>query len=99
MEKWRPRMADVKGGKPPLVTLAPELILHITLQLKAFKLIFQQDQLRDRDGMYLPGAFARKYLKAAFEWGWQTLLPVHIHSTDPRFGKKYHHYMTAHTIQ
>jgi integron integrase len=99
IERLTLRIREGKGKKSRLVTLARELVPHIELHLQTVELMFQQDRLRDWDGVYLPNALACKYPNAPFEWGWQYLFPAAKHSTDPRSGKKRRHHVTEQTIQ
>lgn len=99
IERLTLRIREGKGRKSRLVTLARELIPHIELHLQTVKLMYEQDQLRNWDGVYLPYALARKYPNAPFEWGWQYLFPATKHTIDPRSGKKRRHHVTEQTIQ
>ncbi|OED39663.1 integrase [Chromatiales bacterium (ex Bugula neritina AB1)] len=99
VERLTVRVRDGKGGKSRLVTLAPDLLPHIILHLKSVELQFQQDNIREWAGVYLPHALALKYPNAPFEWGWQYLFPASKHSIDPRSGKKHRHHLTEQSIQ
>jgi integrase len=67
--------------------------------LKAVKKTHEQD-LRDGHGsVHLPYALARKYPRAATEWGWQFVFPAPEPSTDPRSGIRRRHHLHERGIQ
>lgn len=73
-----------KGGKNRRVTLAPELITPLKVQIEIAKKYYIYDsQQPNYHGVYLPFALARKYPNAPKELGWQYLFPSKILSTDP----------------
>ena len=49
--------------------------------------------------VYLPEAMARKYSKAAREWGWQYVFPSRNLSADPRSSKIRRHHISHKAIQ
>lgn len=73
-----------KGGKNRRVTLAPELIDSLKLQVEVVKKYFEFDERQPNyQGVYLPFALARKYPNAPKEFGWQYLFPSKLLSNDP----------------
>jgi site-specific recombinase XerD len=96
MELLRLRVQDVdfarnqiivRGGKgdKDRVTVLPEA-LRASLQdhLKRVRLLWEQDVREGFGEVYLPEGLARKYPKAAKEWGWQWVFPSRSRSVDPR---------------
>ena len=65
---------DAKGRRDRVTVLPAAIIAPIREHLaKLFDRFRRQRKLRER-GVSLPTAIARKYPKAATEWGWQELL-------------------------
>ena len=52
------------------------------------KRVHERDLAEGFGAVYLPYAFARKYPRAAVEWGWQWLFPAQDRSRDPRLEDK-----------
>lgn len=60
-----------KGAKHRLVTLAPELVEAITLQIERVRQLLREDSLKPGyDGVWMPEALARKYPSASKAIGW-----------------------------
>lgn len=73
-----------KGNKNRRVTLAPELIPALKLQIEHVKQYFQADLHNPTyAGVWLPFALARKYPAAPKEIGWHYLFPSALLSEDP----------------
>ena len=73
-----------KGGKNRRVTLAPELISALKVQISIVEQYFLSDvQQPNYQGVWLPFALARKYPNAPKEFGWQYLFPSKLLSKDP----------------
>ena len=67
---------DAKGGKDRVTVLPAAIIAPIREHLaKLFDRFRRQRKLRE-PGVSLPTAIARKYPKAATEWGWQWVFPA-----------------------
>lgn len=92
----------VRGGKgdKDRVTVLPEA-LRVPLQehLKRVKLLWEADVREGFGEVYLPEALARKYSKAAREWGWQWVFPSRSRSRDPRSGKVRRHHVQETGLQ
>lgn len=99
MEAVRLRIQDVdfdylslliwngKGGKHRRVTLAPELVAPLKLQIQKTREYFEADLLNPTyAGVWLPNALAQKYPSAPKEFGWQYLFPSQRLSGDPESG-------------
>jgi len=98
LDRLTVRVRDGKGRKSRFTTLSQDLRNAINHQLRLVESLFQQDQSRDWDGVYLPNALERKYPSAPFELGWQYLFPASRHSIDPRSGKRRRHHVKEQTV-
>jgi integrase len=59
----------------------------------------EEDIERGFGQVYLPNAVARKYPRAAREWGWQYVFPSSRLSVDPRTGQKRRHHTDESVLQ
>ncbi|HTG32758.1 MAG TPA: integron integrase [Thermoanaerobaculia bacterium] len=90
---------DGKGAKDRVTMLPGSLKQALADHLKTVKKLHEQD-LRDRHGsVHLPYALARKYPRAAVEWGWQYVFPAPELSTDPRSGARRRHHLHERSVQ
>jgi len=66
---------------------------EVARQIERVREIWQGDSEAGRAGVYLPGALARKFRRAAetFEWFW--LFPARQISTDPESGARRRHHL------
>jgi site-specific recombinase XerD len=77
----------VRGGKgdKDRVTVLPESLRTALMEhLKRVRLLWEADVREGFGEVYLPEGLARKYPKAAREWGWQWVWPSRSRSVDPR---------------
>ena len=77
----------VRGGKgdKDRVTVLPEALRAGLLEhLKRVRLLWEEDVREGFGEVYLPEGLARKYPRAAREWGWQWVFPSRSRSRDPR---------------
>jgi len=92
-------LRDTKSNRDRVTLLsqsvAPVLILH----MRKVRAIWEQDVSSGRGDVELPYALARKYPKAAWEWGWQYVFPAAGFSTDPRTGRVGRHHIYETSIQ
>jgi integron integrase len=92
----------VRGGKgdKDRVTVLPEA-LRAGLQehLKRVRLLWEADVREGFGEVYLPEGLARKYPKAAREWGWQWVFPSRSRSRDPRSGRERRHHVQETGLQ
>ena len=92
----------VRGGKgdKDRVTVLPEALrAGLEEHLKRVRLLWEED-VRDGFGeVYLPEGLAKKYPKAAKEWGWQWVWPSRSRSRDPRSGKIRRHHVQETGLQ
>ncbi|MCB1663585.1 MAG: integron integrase [Pseudomonadales bacterium] len=83
-----------KGGKHRVVTLAPELVNLIKMQVLKVKKLLEVDCLVESyAGVWLPNALSRKYPSASKELGWQYLFPSTRLSLEPGTVKLRRHHV------
>jgi len=111
MELLRLRVKDVdfdrhqivvRGGKgdKDRVTMLPEAVRGaLEAHLRRVRLLHEQDLKAGFGDVYLPEGLARKYPKAAKEWGWQWVFPSRSRSRDPRSGKVRRHHVQETGLQ
>ena len=82
-----------KGGKDRVTTFPATLTPLLQNHLAGVKTLHQKDLAQGHGAVYLPHALARKYPKAAKEWGWQYVFPARTLSVDPRSGITRRHHV------
>ena len=82
-----------KGGRDRATLFPRSLEEPLQLHLVEVRTLFDDDRRKDREGVELPNAIARKAPNAGREWGWQWLFPSHRLSTDPRSGIERRHHL------
>lgn len=90
---------DGKGGKDRTVMLPAKLAEPLRRQLARVRLLFEQDRLEERHGVWLPGALEAKYPRQGQTWGWQWVFPTADLCTCPRTGILRRHHMADKTFQ
>jgi integron integrase len=92
------QIRDGKGGKDRAVMLpeAPRPILRD--HFERLRVLWEQDRKADVEGVWLPGALAKKYPTAGTEWGWQWVFPAKGLSVDPRSGLSRRHHVHDNTL-
>jgi len=109
MEALRLRVKDVdlsmrsitvregKGGKDRVTILPNALSAHLEAQIGTVRSLHQRDLEAGFGTVSLPGALARKYPGAEYEFGWQFLFPSDRRSRDPESGvvRRHHLYHTS----
>lgn len=88
-----------KGGKDRLTMLPLSLVQPLREQIAHAKTWYEEDRLKDRNGVMLPGALERKYPAAGKQWGWFWVFPADHESTDPRSGIVRRHHIYEQSIQ
>ena len=85
---------DGKGGKDRVTMLPEPLIEPLKAQLEGAKRLHERDLADGCGDVELPDALARKYPRAAYEWGWKFVFPSWKRSVDPRTGviRRHHVY-------
>jgi integron integrase len=84
-----------KGNKDRVTVLPRSLRKDLAGQIERAKELWEKDRAAGLAGVYLPGALARKFRRAAetFEWFW--LFPARQISLDPESGLKRRHHLHA----
>lgn len=82
------------------VTMLPEAVAGaLRLHLAKIKAQHDEDLAHGFGSVELPGALARKYPKAEYEWGWQYAFPAAQFSRDPRSGVIRRHHLHETSVQ
>src|SRR5512145_358582 len=90
---------DGKGGKDRVTVLPAKLVDPLRQQLAVARELHTADCLAGYGEVYLPFALARKYPRAAREWGWQYVFPATVVSEDPRSGRVRRHHLDEQGVQ
>jgi integron integrase len=80
------------------VTVLPKAVEEpLRLHLAKVKAQHGEDLAHGFGSVEMPGALARKYPRAEYEWGWQYVFPASRLSRDPRSGivRRHHLYETS----
>lgn len=82
-----------KGGKDRMTVLPRSLLKVVAEQIEYTRKLWEMDRTQGQPGVYIPGALARKFRRAAesFEWFW--LLPAKQLSVDPDSGVRRRHHL------
>ncbi len=82
-----------KGDKDRMTVLPKRLCGELAEQIERARALWEQDQRDGVAGVYIPGALARKFRKAAdsFEWFW--IFPAKQLSVDPESGIRRRHHL------
>ena len=82
-----------KGDKDRVTVLPKSLREEVVKQIERAREVWRRDREAGLAGVYLPGALARKFRRAAetFEWFW--LFPAKQVSMDPQAGIRRRHHM------
>jgi integron integrase len=99
LERRQVLVRDGKGQKDR-ITILPD---HILAPLRNHLLQVKQEHQRDLEGgqgeVYIWPALARKYPRAAWDWGWQFVFPAPGFSRDPCTGAVRRHHVHESLIQ
>jgi integron integrase len=88
---------DTKSDRDRVTVLPTSIIEALQTHLKRVHIQHEEDLRLGLGGVEMPGALARKYPTAEFEWGWQYIFPAGQLSRDPRSGvvRRHHLYETS----
>jgi len=90
---------DGKGEKDR-VTMVPESLRQpLERHLQKVRMLHEDDLKAGFGEVHLPYALAKKYPRAAKEWGWQYVFPAPNFSIDPRSGRKRRHHLSDNAVQ
>jgi integron integrase len=89
---------DGKGSKDRVTMLPEGLVQPLQAHLGKVRALHQRDRKEGFGEVFLPHALARKYPRAAREWGWQYLFPSALRSADPESGAVRRHHVHPDTL-
>jgi len=89
---------DGKGSKDRATMLPEGLVQPLQAHLGKVRALHQRDRKEGLGEVFLPHALARKYPRAAREWGWQYLFPSALRSADPESGAVRRHHVHPDTL-
>jgi integrase len=82
------------------VTILPgKLVVALRAHLDRVHRQHEADLKHGTGSVELPDALARKYPRAAFEWGWQWVFPAKRFYVDPRSGQRRRHHLHESVMQ
>jgi len=90
-------LRDTKSNRDRVTVLPNAVIEPLKLHLAKVKAQHDEDLSKGFGSVEMPGALARKYPNAEYEWGWQYVFPASQYSRDPRSGvvRRHHLYETS----
>lgn len=88
-----------KGDKDRRVPLPTSVKQPLLAHLDWRRRLYEQDKAKNMHEVELPGALARKYPNAPYEWKWQYVFPADSYSKDPRSGAVRRHHLDQQRIQ
>jgi len=89
---------DGKGAKDRVTMLPANLVQPLQAHLGRVRTLHRRDLAEGFGEVWLPHALARKYPRAAFEWGWQFVFPGAARSADPESGVTRRHHVHPDTL-
>jgi len=99
LERGELIVREAKGGKDRLTMLPAMLDTPVRAHLTRLRSWYEEERRRQRPGVSLPLALARKYPQAATQWGWQYLFPSAELCRDPYSRLPVRHHLHEKTIQ
>jgi integron integrase len=90
-------LRDTKSNRDRVTCLPMTAIPALQLHLAKAEALHKEDLANGYGEVELPYALARKYPRAAWEWGWQYVFPAAQLSKDPRSNRigRYHIFETS----
>ncbi len=90
-------LRDTKSNRDRVTVLPSSVIEPMRLHIAKVKAQHEEDLARGYGSVEMPGALARKYPNAEYEWAWQYVFPASQLSRDPRSGivRRHHLYETS----
>ena len=88
-----------KGDKDRRVPFPVSLKSEMYQHLDGRRHQYEQDRKKGMHAVELPGALARKYPKAPYQWKWQFVFAGHDYSVDPRSGARRRHHLHEVRVQ
>ena len=99
LERGELIVREAKGGKDRVTMLPAALDPPIRAHLTRLRSWYEEERRRQRPGVSLPLALARKYPQAGTQWGWQYLFPAAELCRDPYCRSPVRHHLHEKTIQ
>ena len=90
---------DGKGQKDRLTMLPRACLAALQSHLGRVRRLHADDLRQGFGAVYLPFALAKRYPRAAHEWGWQYVFPSMKLSVDPRSNIKRRHHVDEQGLQ
>lgn len=84
---------DGKGGKDRHTMLPQLVVAPLKREIERSRILHEGDLGAGFGAVWLPHALARKYPRAARDFGWQYVFPAERLSIDPRSGEKRRHHV------
>ena len=90
-------LRDTKSNRDRMTVLPSAVVEPLRLHVAKIKAQHDEDLARGYGSVEMPGALARKYPNAEYEWPWQYVFPASQLSRDPRSGtvRRHHLYETS----
>jgi integron integrase len=82
-----------KGAKDRMTVLPKSLREEVAEQIERARAVWQEDRKAGLAGVWLPGALARKFRRAAESFDWFWLFPARQVSVDPESGVRRRHHV------
>ena len=92
-------LRETKSNRDRVTVLPQTVIEPLKLHLAKVKAQHEEDLAKGFGRVALPGALARKYPNAEYEWGWQYVFPASRMSRDPRSGQVQRHHLYETSVQ
>lgn len=92
-------LRDTKSNRDRVTVLPNAVIEPLRLHLAKVKAQHEEDLSKGFGSVEMPGALARKYPNAEYEWAWQYVFPASQYSRDPRSGTVRRHHLYETSVQ
>jgi integron integrase len=99
LERGEIIVRDAKGGKDRVTVLPDSLVAPLREHLSKLYDRFGRQRKLGEPGVSLPTAFARKYPRAATQWGWQWVFPANSLCRDAYTGLPTRHHQHQKVVQ
>lgn len=90
---------QTKSNRDRVTVLPVSVIEPLQTHLKRVRIQHDEDVRLGFGSVELPGALARKYPNAEYEWSWQYVFPASRYSRDPRSGTVRRHHLFETSVQ
>ena len=90
---------DGKGGKDRVTLLPARVVEPLRAHLEMVRRQHEADLANGAGSVELPWAIERKYTRAPWEWGWQSVFPATRFYVHPATGRKRRHHLHESVLQ